>query len=70
MGASYARLRDVFASASSAGRFFSAMRSALVLQEAAVRRISRAMLGVAIGTAGVLLAAGAYSEAHRAPDQP
>jgi hypothetical protein len=46
------------------------MRFALVLQEAAVRRISRAMLGVAIGTAGVLLAAGAYAEAHRAPDQP
>jgi hypothetical protein len=46
------------------------MRSALVLLEAVMRRISRAVLGVAIGMAGLLLAAGAYAETHRAPDQP
>jgi hypothetical protein len=35
-----------------------------------VSRVNRAFAGFAIGTLGVLLAAGAYTEAHRAPDQP
>jgi hypothetical protein len=37
---------------------------------AAMRSLTRALAGLAIGTAGILLAAGAYTEAHRAPDQP
>jgi len=28
------------------------------------------LTAVALGTAGVIAAAGAYTEAHRAPDQP
>jgi len=30
----------------------------------------RATAGLALGAAGVLLAAALYSESHRAPDQP
>jgi hypothetical protein len=32
--------------------------------------ITRTLAGLAIGAVGVLAAAGAYTEAHRAPDQP
>jgi hypothetical protein len=37
---------------------------------AAMRSLPRAFTGLAIATLGTLLAAGAYTEAHRAPDQP
>jgi uncharacterized membrane protein len=32
--------------------------------------ITRTLAGLAIGAVGVLAAAGAYAETHRAPDQP
>ncbi len=32
-------------------------------------RLGRILTGMAIGAAGALAAAGAYTEAHRAPDQ-
>jgi hypothetical protein len=31
---------------------------------------TRTLAGLALGTLGVLAAAGAYTETHRAPDQP
>jgi hypothetical protein len=33
-------------------------------------KITRALAGLAIGAIGAIAAAGAYTEAHRAPDQP
>jgi hypothetical protein len=35
-----------------------------------MRTLTRALAGLAVGTVGILLAAGVYAEAHRAPDQP
>jgi hypothetical protein len=32
--------------------------------------LTRALLGLAIGLAATIAAAGVYTEAHRAPDQP
>jgi len=32
--------------------------------------LARIVAGLALGTFGVLAAAGAYTEVHRAPDQP
>jgi hypothetical protein len=32
--------------------------------------LSRVLAGLAIGAVGAVAAAGAYTEAHRAPDQP
>ena len=34
-----------------------------------MHRISRILSGLAIGAAGAVAVAGAYTEAHRAPDQ-
>jgi hypothetical protein len=31
---------------------------------------TRTLAGLALGTLGVLVAAGAYTESHRVPDQP
>jgi hypothetical protein len=35
-----------------------------------MKLFTRTLAGVALGTFGVLAAAGAYTELHRAPDQP
>jgi hypothetical protein len=35
-----------------------------------MKLIARTVAGLAIGTFGVLAAAGAYTESHRVPDQP
>jgi len=35
-----------------------------------MRRVRRALQGCAIGALGAVLAAGAYAETHRVPDQP
>ncbi len=32
--------------------------------------LTRALAGLAVGLAGAIAVAGAYTEAHRAPDQP
>jgi hypothetical protein len=35
-----------------------------------MKLLARAIAGLALGMFGVVAAAGAYTEAHRAPDQP
>jgi hypothetical protein len=35
-----------------------------------MKLVTRTLAGLAIGTFGVLAAAGAYTESHRVPDQP
>jgi hypothetical protein len=35
-----------------------------------MKLVIRTLAGLAIGTFGVLAAAGAYTESHRVPDQP
>jgi len=35
-----------------------------------MKKLTRALAGIVLGAVGVVAAAGAYSEAHRAPDQP
>jgi hypothetical protein len=35
-----------------------------------MKLLTRTLTGVALSTFGVLAAAGAYTESHRAPDQP
>jgi hypothetical protein len=35
-----------------------------------MKLVTRTIAGLALGTFGVLAAAGGYTETHRAPDQP
>jgi hypothetical protein len=35
-----------------------------------MKLVTRTLAGLALGTFGILAAAGAYAESHRVPDQP